>query len=288
MSRFQPPKPGEIQTEPSAHGDVRVVKLDVSVEPVVEQYQFGKIRRAGERDYASVKAKYGPIAATDQDRPERSQRDRKFSINPLLRDPLAVEDEERRAIDERVEARIAAVIQETKDKARQDGYEEGLQKGYAAALANFQRENTERVESFQRLIGEMEQAKAEIFRANERFLIELVFQVARQVALRELKTDRDYVLRLCRGVIERLGVRENIRVRLHPDDMLSVPLLQEGLDKALGGLKNLQVEPSAQVELGGCLVESEWNAIDARIETQLRGLHDALVAAPSDPGEPGP
>ena len=45
----------------------------------------------------------------------------------------------------------------------------------------------------------------------------------------------------------------------------------------MGDLKNLQIEGSDQFRSGGCTVETQWNAIDASIETQLKGLYDALM-----------
>src|SRR6476660_1549829 len=78
--------------------ETRVMKLDASAKPVIEQFQFGKLQRAGEGDYTATKSKFGPLAGTDEDRPVRAQKDSRFSMNPLLREPLAIEEEERRAI----------------------------------------------------------------------------------------------------------------------------------------------------------------------------------------------
>ena len=52
-------------------------------------------------------------------------------------------------------------------------------------------------------IDGVEGLKAEIYRANERFLIETVFRVARMVALKEISADKDYLSRLTHDLIER-------------------------------------------------------------------------------------
>ena len=53
-------------------------------------------------------------------------------------------------------------------------------------------------------------------------------------------------------------------------------MLKDGLDKSLGGLKNLNVEVSEDVLAGGCVIETEWNKIDAGLQTQLDSMVEAL------------
>src|SRR4051794_15717665 len=114
MSKF---KPNDFKIHSEREGsvsDVRVVKLDTPEAPTVRQFQFDRLKRAGEGEYEVVKQKYGALAATDPARASRTQKDRRFTLNPLLREPLSVEEEERRVIEEKVRARVAAVADEAK------------------------------------------------------------------------------------------------------------------------------------------------------------------------------
>jgi flagellar assembly protein FliH len=276
-SHFKPSQ-FNIKGEPGASQEPRVIRLDAPAEPVVTDYQFGNLDVKGKGDYRTVKSKFGALAATDPDRASRSRKDSRFSLNPLLRDPLAVEQEERRVIDSRVDEKVAAVRDQARREGHTEGFEAGRMQGFAKAHQEFQAEAAERLQAFESMLASMEEAHAEVFRANERYLIELVFRIARMIALKELSTDRDYVLRLAKGLIESMGVRENIRMEIHPRDLETVALLKEGLEKHLGTLKNLSIEASESVELGGCRIETQWNAIDARIETQLQGIHDGLLS----------
>jgi flagellar assembly protein FliH len=282
MSKFKQNELGiKEEYEGKAKAEARVVKLDKPVERIVTQFQFGKISKRGEGDYAAIKARYGALAATDAERAARAQKDRRFSLNPLLRDPLSVEEEERRVIDEKVRARVEAVSALAREQAAREGYQAGLKKGYEEASSQFKTDGARRLEQLDALLAAAETAKVDIFRANERFLMELLYRVARMVLLRELKTDKEYLLRVCRDLIERVGVRENIKIRVHPEDMATMGKLREGLEGAFGAMKNLNVESSNQVELGGCMIETEWNAIDASLETQLQGVYEALVGTKS-------
>jgi flagellar assembly protein FliH len=269
----------KVKTESElTHNELRVMKLDTGAEAVVQQFHFGRLQRAGEGSYAATKAKYGAIAATDTERTQRAQKDRRFSLNPLLREPLSIEEEERRVIDDKVKTQLEAMAAEASAKGHDEGYKAGLEAGHKEAYRRFQQEAGERLQGFESMLLEAENAKQEIFRGNERFLMELVFRMAKMVTLKEISTDREYVVRLARELIERIGVRENIRIRIHPEDAKTAELLKPGLEATLGALKNLNVETSPEVQRGGCVVETQWNTIDASLETQFKGIYEALIA----------
>lgn len=265
-----------IKEEEKKDGGIRVMKPDTAAKPVVSDFKYSKIK-SGEGDYSSVKAKYGTFAVTDAEQEAKARKDRRFSLSPLLRGPLSVEAEEKRALDEKVKSRVQALAEEARKQAHLDGYQDGLKKGYDEAYQQFKKEAVERVAKLDQLLSEMEGAKEDIFRANERFLVELIFRISKLVLLRELTTDKDFLLRLTKHLIDRVGVRENITVRVNPKDLGTISMLKDDLQETLGVIKNLNVEGSNQVKQGGCIVETEWNAIDASIDTQLQGIYDALV-----------
>jgi flagellar assembly protein FliH len=259
--------------------DSRVMKGNAPAMPEVTDFELPKIKRQGEGSYQATRAKYGALAATDLDRQARTQKDSRFSLNPLLRDPLSVDTEEKRVIEERVRERVASVAEDSKKRAAEVGYNEGFKKGYDEAFAKFQKEAADRLGRFEALLGACESAKQEIYRANERFLIELVFRIGRMVLLRELTTDKQYISRLARELIEKIGIRENITLYIHPSELETAKMIEESVGKFIGGLNNLKVEASTDIRQGGCAIETEWNAIDASIQTQLEGLYDALIGS---------
>lgn len=266
--------------EVNAEGEeekARVVKQEEPFSASVRSFSAPDFHQQTHRSYPDVKARFGALAATDPDRSAKSQKDRRFSLNELARGPLSVEEEERNVIEEQVRTRIATLSDEVRQKGFQAGYADGAKEGHAEAFEQFQKDAASRIQGFDQLLGELEAAKEDVFRANERFLIELVFRVSRMVVLQELKTDPQYVLRLTRDLIERVGVRENIRIRVNPKDKETIGMIKDNLDQIFGGLKNVNIEASSQVAGGGCLLDTEWNAIDASIETQLRGVYEALI-----------
>lgn len=263
----------------------RIVELNSDNVPVIRDFEFSPVHVADKGNYQAVKAKYGPLASTDAERNARTVKDRRFSLNPLLRDPLSVEEEERRVMEDKVQARVQTLAEEAKAIAGAKGYEEGLKKGFEEAYHKIQTDSAGSLGKFDQMVEEAEKAKIEIFRANERFLIELVFRIARMVLLRELKTDREYIARLAEELVTRVGVKDNIKIKLNTEDAETIAKLKGGLEKAFGKMNNLNIEISPTVKQGGCQVETEWNAIDASVETQLQGIYEALFGKETKEGQ---
>lgn len=245
----------------------------------VSSYSYKKIKKSGEGDYAFTKSKYGPLAATDEEKVTRTRKESRFVLTPVVRDMLSVENEEKRRIEEIVTERVKAVEDDSKKEAYKAGYQEGKDQGYQDAYQEFRKESTDHVKRLEAFFTEAENASRTIFAQNEKFIIELVARIAKRVCLKEVTIDQEYVLRLTKLIIEKLGVRENITVKINARDKESMEKLKENLQQSINDLKNLNVVVSDQVQSGGCVVESQWNAIDASIENQLSDIEKSVVGS---------
>lgn len=256
--------------------------LDDSVDKTVKSFELPQLREPGARDYSTIKQKYGALAVTDVERQARGQKDRRFSLSPIVRKTLSVEEEENRAIEERLSDRIKKLEAEVTANAYREGHQLGTSDGYQKAYEEFKAEASERVASFQTLLEDAENSKFNIFKANERFLIDLIYRIAKLVIHKDLEQDEDFLRRLVLSLLNRINVKENITIRLHPNDAQTMTKLRAGIEQELEGLKNLKIEISQKVKSGGCIIETDWNIVDASIDTQLQGVYDALMnqAAP--------
>jgi flagellar assembly protein FliH len=266
----------KIKNEDSTSDRAKIASAVDQAGTQVEDYAFTLFKDVQHTDYSKVKQKYGPISPTDVERTERGQRDRRFRLNPLLRDPLSVEQEERRVIEEKVKVQIDQVAETARKKAEEEGYQEGLKKGAQDAYMQVRSEGAQILTQLEQVVKHLENAKAEIFAANERFLMEMIFRIARMLLLKEIAADPQYLLRLSRELITRIGLKENIKIKVPQNDLKAIETLRDDLGQQMTQLKNLMVEPSPEIQ-GGCIVETEWTRLDARIETQLQGIYESIV-----------
>lgn len=248
----------------------------------VTAYEYPRLSKR-EGGYAAVKQKFGPLAATDEDRKIKSKKDEKFVLNPMSRERLSIEEEEKRYIEQRVQEAVRDAVTRAEEEGRKKGYIDGLALGKEESHREFSEKAEESLKAFEALVNEAETAKAEIFRINERYLVDMIFRIAKMVLLKDLSADREYVTRLAKTLIERVGVRDNIRLRVSRLDLEAISGLREGLEKTFGALKNLQIEPTDQLDRGGLQLETDWNLIDAGIEQQLEGIRESLMGnAPNE------
>ncbi len=241
----------------------------------VSEFQYPRLSKSP--SYERVKEKFGPLAITDQEREVRAQRDRRFSLNPLIKEPLSVEAQETKILEQKVEAKIRLMAHKVEAQAWEKGFAAGLEKGQAEALAQERSASQDRFEKLDQLLAAFEAAKEKIFEANERFLMDVIYRIGKMVLLKELETDRGYLLRLSRELISKVDLKDRMVLKVSLADFASAESLKEDLVSVLGQLKNLTIEPSKSIVQGGAHLETEWTTLEADLDTQLRGISDALL-----------
>lgn len=273
-SRFTPNSVKSAGHQPQ---EPTIVPIDAEVHREVKEFEFPKLKEPGGDAYRRVKERFGALAATDPDRQPRTRRDGRFSVNPVLRESLLIDEEERRVIEERVQVRVGEISQEAGERGYREGFAEGERLGREKAEAVFRAEAQVQMERLMALVDSFEEAKDRIFKENERVILETVAALTKKTVIRELQTDREYLSRLASQIVERTGARDQIRIRVSPADEALIAQLRSDLTARFGKLQNLTIEAHPAVQGGGCEVECDWSLIDASLATQLDSIHESLV-----------
>ncbi|WP_243047643.1 flagellar assembly protein FliH [Dyella sp. RRB7] len=163
-------------------------------------------------------------------------------------------------------------LEAIEQQAREEGYAAGHAEGMAAARDVL---NT-RMARLDALL----EAAARPLRAMDELveleLARLAMTVARQVLAHELRTSPDLVVEAVRQAALALpSATGHLRVRLHPEDLA----LLRSLDVAES---NWQLVGDASLQRGDCLLESERSRLDARVETRLAAVVDAVLGAEAE------
>lgn len=116
-----------------------------------------------------------------------------------------------------------------------------------------------------------------IFRESEDEIINLIMLVARKVIISEVTQNRSILAGVVQNAIADLSARQEITVRINPDDYL---LVTSGRDELL--LKellneHLSIKPDPSVAAGFCLVDTEMGTIDASLNGQLDQIYRSLI-----------
>ena len=183
-------------------------------------------------------------------------------------DPAAIEADLRR--------RLAAEREQVLQQAVQDGVTEGRELGRA--------EWADRVAQLDALLGAAHEQFAAGVAGSEDLLVELAFEAVVKIIGHAAPT-REGVQGIVREALKGLREREQLVIRLAPADVETIRSLRAEMTR-LAGSKGLEIVADERIELGGCLIETAGGGLDARLETQMRRLHDLLLAARASEGGP--
>lgn len=252
MSKFEP--------------NSQILKLTEGAQREVEGFAYSDLRQGGPLTFKT------PILRAEA--PDSTR----FHVDSVLQEILDSDESAEAELEGRVAARLAEVQAAAEEEARRRGHEAGFEAGRGEALAQYQVDAQEKLAQLDAFIANVESHKNHLYKAQERFLLEVIQRMAEAVIHREVATDKEYLLRLVHDVIENVGAKEQIKILVNPGALEMVYAVIPELEKKYATLKSISVEPNAQLELTDCAIETDWNRVDATLATQMESLKQALLS----------
>lgn len=160
-------------------------------------------------------------------------------------------------------------------KGLADGYAAGESEGREAGFAAGMQEARAQVDAQQAqwhehassLVAQLQGERAAMREAAESDIVELVMTAICRIA-GEGAINRDGARAMIRNAMQQASPARVMRVRVHPDDF--------GWLNAGASAGDPVWLADSSVALGGCIVETDAGTLDARLETQLEAVKNAL------------
>lgn len=227
----------------------------------------------------TLESKKKPVMPSTSGR-ELARKDLRFHVDPAVGDLLVAEvDLNEESIQMRVSQKVEELRASAEIRAKEEGFNEGLRRGEAEASEKFEAIAQEKVKRLDSLIQSYEGIKEEVFQVNERFLVELVLRMGSVILQKEIALDPEYLGRVIRSVVEKVGVKEQLRIIASSSQLDLVYGLLPELEKRHLSLKNISVEASSQLNESDVVIETDFNRIDATLDSQLGSLREVVLAA---------
>lgn len=163
-------------------------------------------------------------------------------------------------------AQLRAAARESIERERAAGYAQGLAEGHARAA---------------RELLDLAARRDELRRARDRELEELVWVVAQKLAGPTLERDPAALEAFMAPLLERVRRARKVVLRVAPDAAAYVGERIDSLAASLELEAAIEVIADSEIQMGGCVVESELGTLDARLETRVSELARALGWAPA-------
>ena len=155
-------------------------------------------------------------------------------------------------------------------------YQDGLEQGIHAAQQEVAQQFAPVLESLHQATEQILGLRQETLRLAEDDIITLALQLARKIVGQEIHHNRDLLATTLRRALNHLGSSDAVVVYVNPDDLQIAQEQHQELMRNLANLRQLTLETDESVGQGGCLVQSAFGEIDARIEAQFEELEQGL------------
>ena len=178
------------------------------------------------------------------------------------------------------EERSAHIISEAENsreqniaEARKEGFEKGLEEGYE----NGRQEAQRLIDRLHVIIERTLDKRTGILEETERQLVDLVLLVSRKVVKVISESQRDVIMSNVLHALRKVKGRVDVTLRVNTADLqLSSDHVKDFIE-AVENVQGITVAEDSTVEKGGCIVETDLGAIDARISSQLAELEQKIL-----------
>ena len=169
------------------------------------------------------------------------------------------------------------IIVQTARAEAQSVRDQAHEEGHAAGLTSATKQVQELIQRLENDIGEVAAERIELVDSVESDVLKLSVDIAEKLVRHEIKTDSRLVLRVVKSCLRRVKDRNQVCVRVSPQELEQVKAHREELLAVTEGVRELSIVDDRRVSPGGCVVETPSGDLDARIETQSEQVRRRLM-----------
>ncbi len=152
------------------------------------------------------------------------------------------------------------------------GYEEGLEQVELAV----REEHSKMLEDTQSILEQAHLKKEQIIQEAEPFLIELSCSIAEKIIGKQLNISPEWILFMIKKVLSRRREQGIITLCVSLAQFSYIQDARDELILSIDSQAELAILPDSTVDEFGCVIRSAFGSMDARIDTQLSEIKNAL------------
>ncbi len=159
------------------------------------------------------------------------------------------------------------------DKAREDGYKAGFDKGYA-----------EGKETSDELIMEANKIKREYLKEKEitlsnleKDVINMIMILCEKIINMKLRDDDETIISVILRGIDSLNVKENLIIKVSKDDYDIVEMSKQRILAMANLIEDIEVRIDSTLSRGGCIIEGSKGNVDVSVDLQIQEMKKLLT-----------
>lgn len=163
--------------------------------------------------------------------------------------------------------------EEIRSSAYRKGYDEGRESGYNDG----QTEQERLVGRIHRIIESVMNRREEILKETEQQIVDLVILMTRKIVKIISENQKGVVLSNVLAALKKVKARSSVIIHVNLEDVKLTSEHTNEFIKRVEAVQDITVIEDSAVDKGGCIVETDFGAVDARIASQLGELENKIL-----------
>ncbi|MBO8141915.1 MAG: hypothetical protein H0Z37_07045 [Firmicutes bacterium] len=172
----------------------------------------------------------------------------------------------------------ASQAESIRQRAQAEGREAGLAAGREEGIRQAQLEAEGALETLRSVLAEAGRLRDEAAERHEAEVVELALAVSRQLVRRLDEVTPETVRQILEEWLPKAAGAREVTVRLNPADLAALERILPDLTARVDGGARVRWEADEGLSCGGCVIETDRGLVDARMETRLARLAEAVAA----------
>ena len=172
-----------------------------------------------------------------------------------------------------IESDSRAAFETERKEAEEEGRVAGKEAGFVEGKAEVER----LIERAQTILQRAQDKRAEILEETEQEIINLVLLIAKKVVKVISENQKNVVVSNVVQALRKVKGRGNIIIRVNLADLKLTTEHTKDFIKLVEGARSIQILEDSSVDEGGCIIETDFGEIDARIASQFAELENKIL-----------
>lgn len=188
--------------------------------------------------------------------------------------------EEAQALVNDAEKKAQEIIGNAEEKeaaAQKKAYQEGFNSGREEGFTKGQAESDRLIERLHKMIETTMKRREDILIETEQQIVDLVLLMTRKVVKVISENQRNVVSSNIIHALRKIKGRGDVTIRVNLADVGLTTEHTKDFLAAVENIQNITVVEDLSVDAGGCIVETDFGAVDARIASQLSELEQRIL-----------
>ncbi|AGF79604.1 flagellar biosynthesis/type III secretory pathway protein [Desulfocapsa sulfexigens DSM 10523] len=160
--------------------------------------------------------------------------------------------------------------------------EEIRKKAFAAGLESGRKQAEEDFENSARTLlcicNELDRLRETILKNSSGEMKKLVMAISEKIIRHSVAEQEETIIATIKDAINLAVTSDAFQVQINPQDLAVVEARKKEIIDSISGLDNIVLKADATIERGGCKLESDCCTVDATMTSQIKVVHDSVMA----------